>query len=369
MLSEFKKRVFHEVVGNSYPLVSSLLIPSIVRSMNLFNRSRRSKTKYIDFEIKRYAKWRETNVSHELTIFHDLDFAPSTYGDFLLLVVLARYFRAQGLIVKLTINVGDIRASNHAAKLFFAEEAASIAQELVHGIIVQIDSNDCRARGVPRTSKTGDGFLLFEGLVVKNEAVFTHAFDLLNRFLERANDSLIGQTLLSAADFSMQNQELNDSNYISIPCRLNLVHETQRNLSDKSFLKIVESVQSVFPGYDLMIVSDKRGCDHFKEVAQQGNLKCKFSQDYSDNFLGNGLIVLKSKLWVQVKAGGIGVFAQWSQIPHLTYLVPAHEHNLFSGYLRTKSRFQQFKVIYGEPNQNSLLRDLRKLRYELENTD
>ncbi len=369
MLSELKKRVFHEVIGNSYPLVSSLLIPSIVGSMNLFNRSRRSKTKYIDFEIKRYAKWRETNVSHELTIFHDLDFAPSTYGDFLNLVVLARYFKAQGLTVEMIINVGDISALNHSEKILFADEAALIAQELVKGIIVQIESNDCRPQGVPRTSKTGDGFLLFEGLVAKNEAVFTHAFDILNRFLERANDSLIGQTLLSAADFTMQNQKLNDSNYISIPCRFNLVHETQRNLSDESFLKIVESVQTVFPSCDLMIVSDKRGCDHFKKVAQQGNLKCKFSQDYSNDFLGNGLIVLKSKLWVQVKAGGIGAFTVWSKIPHLTYLVPAHEHSLFSGYLWTKSRFQQFKVIYGEPNQKRLLRDLRKLSYVLENAN
>ena len=71
-----------------------------------------------------------------------------------------------------------------------------------------------------------------------------------------------------------------------------------------------------YPCHLIMIVSDESGCDYFSKLTQRYNLNNIFSKQYSQSFLGDAALILKSDFIFQVRGGGIGVIPMFSAMPY-----------------------------------------------------
>jgi hypothetical protein len=365
-----KKLLFTKVIDKSIPFLSTTLVPLLVRCVNVFSLERRRKKIYVSKEVARLIEFSRKYPKSSCYIFYDFSKSPKTYGDFFYSIVLARFLETLDFAVHLCLLGGNESSNSEddrsmKTNLDFFKELEDIARTLTNITTVEILLGDDVARKLVDVSKM-NALIVCEDLVQLNKPIYTHVFDLINSLLERATDSQAMATLLNSADFTRVGISEPATPYIAVPCRFNQIWEKQRNLSAKSFLQNIKIIQNVFPEFSVMIVSDQAGCQFFKNIAESNGLFCYFSQDYSQTFLGNGKLILSSKAWIQVKGGGIGVFAIFSKIAHLTYLVPAHEHSIHEGYFGNNLNFQIFKTVYGEPSRNRLYRDLRRLRQEVD---
>ena len=363
-----KKLLFTKVIDKSIPFLSTTLVPVLVRFVNIFSLEHRRKKVYVSKEVARLIEFSRKYPKSSCYIFYDFSKSPKTYGDFFYSIVLARFLETLDFAVHLYLLGGNESSNSEddrsmKTNLDFFKELQEIAGALTDITTIEILLGDEVARKLVDVSKM-NGFIICEDLIKLNKPIYTHVFDLVNSLLDRATDSQVIATLLNSADFARVGISGPSTPYIAVPCRFNQMWEKQRNLSEKSFLQIIKTIQNVFPELSVMIVSDQAGCQFFKNVAETNGLFCYFSQDYSQTFLGNGKLILKSEAWIQIKGGGIGVFAMFSKIAQLVYVVPAHEHSIREGYFGKNSSFQKFNTIYGEPSRNRLRRDLKSLRRE-----
>ena len=66
-----------------------------------------------------------------------------------------------------------------------------------------------------------------------------------------------------------------------------------------------------------MIISDIAGCNKAKQISKKNNLNLLFSKNYSKDFLGDVELVLKSKFYLQFRAGGMLIVPIFTKLPYL----------------------------------------------------
>ena len=52
-----------------------------------------------------------------------------------------------------------------------------------------------------------------------------------------------------------------------------------------------------------MIISDKVGCDYFREISKRSDMDCYFSKDFSETILGDGALILGSDYYFALRWG------------------------------------------------------------------
>ena len=99
----------------------------------------------------------------------------------------------------------------------------------------------------------------------------------------------------------------------------------ERNTNDQEFPIIIDKLKSLFPHHAIMVVSDSMGCSYFKAVAQKAGINLLYSKDYSPTFLGDGALLLGGEYHFELRGGGIGVFALFSNLPYEFIIPLVHE--------------------------------------------
>jgi len=369
----FKNFLFVKVIEKNNQFLVALLVPSLVRFVNFLSVQRRQKKKYVSNETARLVSWAKNNPNGSCYLIYDFSISPKTYGDFFNSIILARFLETLNLSVHFCL-LGSTRSPvvegdlSNDSGLVFIREVQEISKALTKATSVELLVGDHADRRQIEV-RSNNEFIVFEDLVTTNKPIYTHIFDLLNTLLGGATEPQRISTLLSSVDFESVDIHEPAKPYISIPCRFNQNWAPQRNLSKNEFLQLIVTIQQAWPSSMIMIVSDQAGCDHYRSIAEAAGHLCYFSQDYAKNFLESGALIHKSEAWVQIKGGGIGVFALWSKIPCLLYLVPAHEHSIRNGYFWRNSKFQKFKILYGMPSQKRLRRDLSSFQQEIRKTN
>ena len=164
--------------------------------------------------------------------------------------------------------------------------------------------------------KNEKGFILFKKKVYLRRPIYTHAINLTNHILKN-KVNLQNKILLKSKDIKVKlNKNLYKKKYISVGCR----HENgdaSRNLTKPLFLKLIKKLNKFYPEYNKVVISNDSGCNYFKRISKKHSLGCKFSKDYSPDFLGDGKIILNSKAFFEIRGGGICAFALFSRIPFL----------------------------------------------------
>ena len=115
------------------------------------------------------------------------------------------------------------------------------------------------------------------------------------------------------------------NNYITWGVRCSIKDQYHRNLTDEEFISNYDRLLNKFPNHKIVIVSDKIGCDYFSIVARKNSLDCTFSKPFTRNFFEDGLLILNSDFFFQIRGGGISTFALMSNIPYEMSMKMIHE--------------------------------------------
>jgi hypothetical protein len=266
--------------------------------------------------------------------------SPPTYGDFMHVVFLARYIRARGVKPIVFIITGEYRNDwdvihDQGKTEWFVSEQESVARFLLgnHEDIRVINWQSFTSQ----LHEKGEGStLLFSNEVILRKPIYGLCFNALNVLFEKKVEKThLDLTLLREKDmvektsngvsFFLKNPP---ADYVSLVCRRNPFWAPERNLSDESFLFLVESIIRSFPGSRIVCVSDHFGCDYFRALAgrfyPQLDEVILFSKDFSSTFLGDCLIALKSKALIQLAGGGITTPVLFSATPYLVMFDPGY---------------------------------------------
>jgi hypothetical protein len=281
----------------------------------------------IRFRRKQYARQEARSIdlairngATQVTLVYDNLASPPTYGDYLYVVLLARYFIAHGIKVNFIIVDSEYRQDwidlTEIEKKNFVDEQVKLAEALLDPSLAKIERaswDSVQQRIVDSSS----GYFPFSTCINKREHIYGLCFNLLNQLLHHKEHFLVERILFSYEELSRKVELVPIKKpYISWGCRHSERWGFNRNLSDDEFVNIYLQLQRRFPHHAVMIVSDVIGCKRFSDLANKHGYDVIVSKEYSQTFLGDGALILNSDFLFQLRGGGIGAIAMFSAMPY-----------------------------------------------------
>jgi mannose-1-phosphate guanylyltransferase len=323
---KIKKGIKAALEGLPGGLGSNVAIPLIKRLLAVFGY----RLWFIQLNRKRNAK-REairirsliTGGSKHATIFYDNFVSPPTIGDFLNVVMLGRYFLAKNIPVKFYIIDGEYRSDWYMLTLEEIKNFVEFQIDLVKNFIpiseieVTLINWEDYLKIIQDTTPEA-GIVPLQDLVENRVAIYGGCFNLLNFLLAVENNFVLDKFLLKSTDFASygRKNETMPKNYVSWHVRYNDQWGFGRNLSAEQFKYYLNRVSKLHPGKDIILVSDKKGCDYYKYLVKHTDVNVKFSKDFNNNFYGDCFIILNSSFYHQFRGGGIGMIPIFSSLPY-----------------------------------------------------
>ncbi|MFA5920957.1 MAG: hypothetical protein WC856_06665 [Methylococcaceae bacterium] len=272
---------------------------------------------------------------NEVIIIYDYHVSPPTYGDFLLVVMLARYFVTHNIKVFFYIVDSEYRVDWSPLDEVMRQNRAAEQLEITD-IILNKPMVDRLARiEVGSWSKIQstiskidhENILIpFKERVLSRIPIYNSCFNVINHLMAQESKAFCNQFLLSFDEFATRVKFTRPKPpYITWHCRYSKIWGEGQNTSEPEIINIINKMKAIFPHHAIMIVSDALGCSYFKTLTQRNGINVLFSKDYSATFLGDGALILGSDYYFQLRGGGIGVFVYFSKLPCDYYTPMAHE--------------------------------------------
>ena len=314
-----------------YSLGTSLIIPAARRVRDLFfgpiSRRRRRKIKLNDEkEIEKiYRTVSESSITSAIIVW-DLLVSPPTLGDYIYTVMLARYFIKHNRRVNLVIVNGNYRydwtpltETEKERHVSYLAEIGELILDSPSASVQVLTYKELRAK--LRNIKSDECLIPFRKRVLNRQRTYRFSFNVLNQLASVADDNFIQTFLLSYDELAGKIKFSHPAKpYITWNCRYSDKWSLASNMGDDEFLQIYSLLKCHFPDHAIMVVSDERGCDHFRKPARLHDLDCIFSKDYSASFMGDGALILGSDFYYQYSGGGMSVFALFSTVPYEMYI-------------------------------------------------
>lgn len=344
-LTQTKKRVKAALEGLPFGAGSRVVIPLIKWLLMIFYYQ----TPVINFKRKQFAKKEARGIDlalqngvSEVMLVYDYFASPPTYGDYLYVILLGRYFIAQGVKLHFIIVDGEYRQDwndlQDNQKQNFVIEQLKVAEVLLDSSLVKIERTSWNSLQQQIASSLSV-YLSFSINIINREPIYNHCFNVLNQLLTHKKASLVDDVLFTFDRLSPKvNLVLPKKPYIAIGCRYSEKWGIERNLTDADFINCYLQLTKRFPDHEVMIISDTIGCRYFTELAQRHAYNVITSKDYSQTFLGDGALILKSDFFFQLRGGGISTFAMFSKIPY-KLIQPLANETMWS-----KSKFTSFQT-------------------------
>lgn len=346
------------------------VFPLISRISWYVNPTLRKRNSYIKNEAARLEQGLRSGNLQRAVLVYDNSVSPPSYGDFINVLMIGRFLVAHHVDVELILTNSGFPSfySNLLGEdqlQEFVENEKRIATAFVLDIKIDICSSQELRLLLSQYEMEGK-YLVFRDYVLNQLTIYDLAFDFTKKMLANSSRAIRDLTLFSKNSIFVNNPILPESKYISFTCRWNESWSQHRNMTTELFLNLVNLLRIEFPSHDLIAVSDQKGCDHFRNIANRNQLRCSFSKDYSDSFLGDVALVLNSDVFVQIRGGGIGTVPLWSDLPLLFFSRISSERSLLSRRTaQLRDRSQQFIVDYGLPSDRRLKKHLSRLRLEI----
>ena len=269
------------------------------------------------------------NDVKEFVIVYDNLISATSYGEYLYVLMLAKYFLAQKYKIKfyiiesdLTRNINDLTESKRSAflddQIFLAKRILNFNKEIL--FISKI------TWGKFANLKFNNSHIIFSEFIYKQERIYSKCFNLLNKLLSHESKAIIDKVLFNKSDF-LNDLKTPPKPYILFACRYSFPFDgsQSRNIDEKEFIYFYNKLSNSFPNHNILVLSDEFGCDHFAKIAIINNLKCLFSNSYINKFIDNLQLILEGDFYFQYKGGGITTFALFSDIPYECIMKPIHE--------------------------------------------
>ena len=262
------------------------------------------------------------NKSLKSILVYDNLASPPTYGDFLCVILLAKFLILTGYKIKFYIIDSELREDwndlNQKEIDLFLEQQLLLAKGLLNFNSITIR----RLKWQDLNNELIDSSknILFKENIVNRHSIYNGCFNLLNKLLSDKSKIFLDKFLFNYNDFLKFNKIKKVMNpYVTIGCRYSEKWGKERNLTEEEFIQIYLALSKIFPNHKLLVVSDDIGCQYFSNIAIDNGFDILFSKEYSNSFLGDGTLILGSDFYYQLRGGGIGLFAIFSIIPyHIT---------------------------------------------------
>jgi len=328
-----RSRIKSTLLTLPFKLGSGLIIPILRFGLHVFVYHR----PIIIYRRKRIAKKEarkirssiHSEVSRAIIVYDNLTSAPS-YGEYIYVILLARYFIANRIQVSFNIVDSEFREDwNVLTKKQikeFIDEQVTLAEGLLNSNFSQIQRVSWEECKEELSSVSNVTFVPFYTRVRNRISIYRDCFNLLNRLLNKSNNDLRDKILFSFQELAPKvTIQTVRSPYISWQCRYSEKWDFTRNITEDEFIQMYNYLYRRFPDHSILIVSDSVGCAYFTKVADKHNLDVIFSKNLSKTFLGDAALILNSDFFFQVRGGGIGVFPMFSKVPYKIIAQAGHE--------------------------------------------
>jgi hypothetical protein len=266
----------------------------------------------------------------DLIVIYDHLASPPTIGDFLLVVMLARYLCHAAGSLEFFIATGEERNDwddlTEASREHLQITHTSLLKRLLprdKSTIrsVSWDELEIILRDVPADTVVVGGVRRAQARL----PLYNEAFNTLNALLD-GDTTALEEFLLTADDFGPPvDVGEPQGGYIALHARYSESWAPERNLAPESLIRMIHFLRELFTLAPIVVVSDDAGCDYFRRISEQFGLELKFSKDYSNSFIGDCNVVLQSDVYLQFRGGGIGVVPMFSRVPYVIVDPAANE--------------------------------------------
>ena len=257
-----------------------------------------------------------------IVIVYDVKSSPCTYGDYLMVVMFARFFVTLGCNISFNIIDGNYRddwvALNESEKKLLIKDYFLIAESLLKSSLSEINVVNYLDFKNKFILDGKNYFFPFKKRIIKRAPIYYLIIHLLSILCKNKNQVFLNSFLLSKESIPLNTLADNFfGNYITWHVRYSKKWEFHRNMNKDLFLEIYKRLRELHPNYEIMIISDKNGCDYFKDVSLSYGLEnIKFSKDFSSSYLGDAGLILGGKYHFMYTGGGISLFAMFSRIAY-----------------------------------------------------
>lgn len=328
---QFLKRIIKEIPSR---IGTGLVLQKVnLATMFLVNhphRIARSQRKVASDEARRIGDAISIGGVREAVIVYDYLVSPATYGDFIYVVLVARFFLTHRIPVRLCIINSDYGPKwdnvNSIQKKKRTTDHLSIASALLNCASAKVEEWQWDDLFAQISSKAVDRRLIpLHDLILKRERIYNHCFNMLNHLLEPMDVSFRDRFLLSPADLvGYAPKRLLKSPYVALLVRYNSDRNPKRNVSPEEFITTFYKLRHMFPKHEILVISDPDYCFLLKEIASEEKIGCFFSSDFTVGFLGDAFLALKSDFTINIRSG-LGVCLLFSSNPYIYYASMVHE--------------------------------------------
>jgi hypothetical protein len=297
--------------------------------------------------MKRY------NESQKIKLYYDTSISPPTYGDFLNLVMLGRFFALSGKTVRIQILDTGPRKGVYNIDLHTHRVILTGYMKIARDLLPKNTEIEVTKKLALRNDE----------ITFNSRVVFHHApkiMQILNKHYAweiPSNFFLSGKTKSSTQP------------YIAWGLRHGRWSE-KRNAEFNEILSDYRTLRHFFPKHRIMVLTTKDGWSKYKKVLEQADrmankelnskkIICQpvFGFYEAMNFL------LGADFYFHRKGSGLGTVANYSDVP---YLIIANEHNyecnfFQKSYVSINNENQKFKVIKHKNKNFSIYSELNKL--------
>jgi len=285
-------------------------------------------------------------IKNVLIVYDNLC-SPPTYGDYMIVVFLARYFTSQDIAVSFVIVDGEYRSDwghlNTEEVQKLVTDYVKISKLLLDSKLATVEvltSAQLQAR-VRACLANGDD-VPFLNNVINRAQVYCHAFNLLSNLCAKAGQNHLNRFLLTFDELAGKvTFKKPNKPYITWHCRYSEKWGRDRNTGDDEFLRVHTCLKALYPHHGIMVVSDALGCNYFRQIAIKYSLECIFSKDYCDTLMGDGALILGSAFFFVIKGGGIAIFPIFSKMPFELVFNTVNECEFASGKLTSWASGEQ----------------------------
>lgn len=308
------------------PIASAILRPN--RTLYYMTKGLYEKRE-ADYILRRI----QLNDFEETVIVYDFKASPPTYGDFLYVIMIARFFLSLDKKVFFFIIDSDFRKDSHNA--YNSDELIGLVDRLLELPNILLKGNKIHMHRIcwsefnflyKNIKKNNHSLIFFKQKVEKRKPIYNHSFNLLNRLVQSLGIDQISKVPIFKDELKNKVQiKYPQMLYITWGARYSEKWDFSRNTTEDEFVRIYKSLNLIYSKHSIMIVSDEIGCTYFKKLSYKYGFSCIYSKDFSKTFMGDFVLILNSDFFFTLRGGGISTAAIFSHIPYCIIAYPVHE--------------------------------------------
>jgi hypothetical protein len=266
-----------------------------------------------------------------ISLVYNHEFHPPTYGDYFIVVMIARFLSLSGhkvnLIIKDTVRVGAVwNALNLNEQDSFVKDQISLAKKLLNKNceLILIDKNKTNLNIIDKVSAD---------IQIDSKFFINWCPHLIHLLIKKYKWPIPTEFLLKGA------KKLDDEKYLTWNVRKS-IWAIHRDTSEESLIEDFKEIRTHFPSYSIIILSNKIGIDFaFKTLFGTKSPKIiswetiRVIPQPNDGFSGAIETILDSSFYFQRNGGGMALVPIFSEIPYLIFPI---EKTNFLGHKKSR---------------------------------